>query len=80
MELEGNARSRLPAALKSGALTPFEHRIMRLLATGLTRAEVASTLRVSTESVSHSLTCAKEKVGARTPIEAVAVLVRGGSI
>jgi two-component system response regulator DesR len=61
-------------------LTPFERRILELLASGMTRAEIASALRVSPESVSHSLTNAKEKMGARTPTEAVVVFVREGSI
>lgn len=59
------------------SLTPVEQRILELLGAGMTRSEVAGVLGVSTETVSHSLTTAKEKVGARTPTEAVVRFLLG---
>lgn len=61
-------------------LSPFEYRILHLYASGMNRSAIARALKVSPATVSHSLTIAKEKIGASTPIEAVVVLVRRGSL
>lgn len=64
----------VPRCEKS-ALTPFEHRVLEMLAAGMTRRQIAGALHIAPATVSHCMTCAKEKLGARTPIEAVVLFV-----
>jgi DNA-binding CsgD family transcriptional regulator len=56
------------------ALTPFERRILMLLAQGLSRTEIARLLHRSPHTISNTMTGAKQKLGAKSLVEA-AVLV-----
>ena len=56
-------------------LTPFESRILQLLATGLTRNEIARQLDRSPQTISNALTVAKDKLGARSLTQAAVILV-----
>ena len=60
---------------QSAYLTPFERRLLEFLAAGKNRREIAVNLKVSPQTVSHALTVAKEKLGARTIVEAVVFLI-----
>jgi DNA-binding CsgD family transcriptional regulator len=55
-------------------LTAFERRVLALFAAGFSRSEIAAAVKLSPKTVSNTLTAAKEKVGARSLVEA-AVLV-----
>jgi DNA-binding CsgD family transcriptional regulator len=57
------------------ALTPIEERILKLRASGLSRKEIAELLNRSPRSISNALTIAKEKLGARSLIEAAVILI-----
>ena len=56
-------------------LTPFESRILQLLATGMTRNEIARQLDRSPQTISNALTVAKDKLGARSLTEAAVIVV-----
>jgi DNA-binding NarL/FixJ family response regulator len=56
-------------------LTPSERRLLEFLAAGMGRQGIADTLHLSPQTVSHALTIAKEKLGARTLTEAVVRLL-----
>jgi DNA-binding CsgD family transcriptional regulator len=58
----------------TGGLTPTERRMLELRASGLTRTEIASLLHRSPQTISNSLTIAKEKLGARSLVEAAALV------
>jgi DNA-binding NarL/FixJ family response regulator len=53
-------------------LTPFEEHLLQLLAAGMRRGEIARKLHRAPQTISNSLTTAKNKIGARTLAEAVA--------
>lgn len=55
-------------------LTAFERRALELLASGLQRREIAQALNRAPKTISNSLTTAKDKLGARSLAEAVALL------
>lgn len=56
-------------------LTASEYRIMWLHARGLDRKQIARALGRSPQTISNSLTLAKEKLGARSLAEAVWLLI-----
>ena len=55
-------------------LTAFEHRIMELRARGMTRSEIALVVGRSPQTISNALTVAKDKLGARSLMEAAWLL------
>ena len=55
----------------SSDLTASERRILKLRAAGLNRTDIARILHRSPQTISNSLTLAKEKLGARSLTEAV---------
>ena len=55
-------------------LTPFEIYVVQLMAAGLRRGEIARKLHRSPQTVSNLLTKAKDKLGARTVAEAIALV------
>ena len=55
-------------------LTATERRILELRASGLNRNEIALLLSRSPQTISNSLTVAKEKLGARSLLEAAALI------
>jgi DNA-binding CsgD family transcriptional regulator len=57
------------------SLTHSEFVALEYLAAGLTRGEIAARMRLSPHTVSHHLTIAKEKLGARSLVQAAASLV-----
>jgi len=59
----------------SDRITPFERRILRLVASGKHRVEIAEELRRSPQTISNVLTIAKDKLGARSIAEAAALVV-----
>jgi DNA-binding CsgD family transcriptional regulator len=58
-------------------LTAFEHRILTLRTAGLSRVQIARQLGRSPQTISNSLTIAKEKLGASTLMEAARLLLTG---
>ena len=60
-----------------GILTPFERRLLALLGQGMNRTEIGVQLHLSRHTVTHALTVAKEKLGARTLTEAVVRSIQG---
>jgi DNA-binding CsgD family transcriptional regulator len=65
--------------VQAAGLTATERRILELHASGLTRSEIALRLRRSPQTISNSLTIAKEKLTARSLSEA-AVLISGSGV
>jgi DNA-binding CsgD family transcriptional regulator len=57
-------------------LSVTEARVLRAIAAGMARGEVALALKISVHTVGHALTIAKEKLFARTIAEAVATYAR----
>jgi DNA-binding NarL/FixJ family response regulator len=55
-------------------LTPFECRLLQLRASGLTPKEIARELHRSAQTISNSLTVAKEKLGVASLMEALILL------
>jgi DNA-binding CsgD family transcriptional regulator len=66
------------ARVQAIGLTATERRILELHASGLTRNEIALRLRRSPQTISNSLTIAKEKLRARSLSEAVALISSHG--
>lgn len=58
------------------SLTPFETRILTLLATGASRYEIAAGVGRSPQTISNALTAAKQKLGARTLTHAAVLTTR----
>jgi DNA-binding CsgD family transcriptional regulator len=56
-------------------LTPSERNTLWLFASGMHRRDIAERLRRTPKTISNCLTIAKEKLGARSLAEAVALLV-----
>lgn len=61
-------------AFQAADLTATERRILELHASGLSRSEIALLLRRAPQTISNSLTIAKEKLSARTLAEAAALI------
>jgi DNA-binding NarL/FixJ family response regulator len=57
-------------------LTPFERHLLELIASGLKRKEIARAVNKSPQTVSNSMTVAKDKLGARSLAEAAVWLAR----
>jgi len=64
-----------PQTSGRGELTPFESRILQLLATGMTRNEIARQLNRSPQTISNAMTVAKDKLGARSLTQAAVIAV-----
>jgi len=58
------------------ALSPFERRLLQLKGAGLSRRQIAERVRRSPQTVSNSLTVAKDKIGARSLTEAAVLLAK----
>jgi DNA-binding CsgD family transcriptional regulator len=58
----------------SARLTPFERQLLELVADGLRRREIAEELNRAPQTISNSLTIAKDKLGARTLAEAASLV------
>ena len=58
----------------SGLLTPREHKVLLLVVEGLTSNEIARRLGIATSTVNSHVRSAKHKLGARTRIEAAAMV------
>lgn len=61
-------------------LTPFERHLLALMASGLKRKEIARAVNKSPQTVSNSMTVAKDKLGARSLAEAAVRLARSDAI
>ena len=59
-------------------LTPFERRLLELMASGLSRREIARAVHRSPQTISNSLTVAKEKLGARSLTQAAVLIAQRG--
>jgi|HubBroStandDraft_6_1064221.scaffolds.fasta_scaffold06799_1 DNA-binding CsgD family transcriptional regulator len=57
-------------------ITPHERRIFRLLGLGMSRSEIGRAVKRSPQTISNSLTVAKEKIGARSIVHAAVLLAR----
>jgi len=73
------ATHRSDAGWRMATLTPFEHRVLELFASGSPRSEIARMLHRAPKTISNSLTVAKDKLGARSLTEA-AVLIAAEAI
>lgn len=62
------------------SLTPREHQVLRLLATGLPTAEIAQTLSISSITARNHITSVIEKLGVRTRLQAVLLASRTGLV
>jgi DNA-binding CsgD family transcriptional regulator len=62
------------SGVHSAGLTPTERRILELRAAGLNRNDIAQLMHRSPQTISNSLTIAKEKLGARSLVEAAALV------
>ncbi len=69
-----------PAAPVTGALTPRETEVLRLLATGVTNKEMAAALVVSQKTVSRHLSNIFTKIGVSTRAAATAYAYRHGLV
>src|SRR5256885_645075 len=69
----GHTKHRRPSG--RDGLTAFESRILQLLATGMTRNEIAQKLDRSPQTISNALTLAKDKLGARSLTQAAVIVV-----
>ena len=58
-------------------LTAFERRILELRASGWHRRDIARVLNRSPQTISNSMTVAKEKLGATSLIAAAVILATG---
>ena len=75
--LHRQAREHVPA---SRSLTPRQERVLELAAGGLTYREIAVRLSISTSTVRFHVQSLKERLGARTMSELVAVAIRSALI
>lgn len=72
--IEGRRRPEPPRA---GRLSPREHEILGLLSEGLTGQAIAGRLFLSPETVRTHIRNATTKLGAKTRVHAVALMLRG---
>ena len=62
------------------ALSPREREVMGLLAMGGTGEDVAMRLNISPETVRNHVRSAREKLGARTRVHAIALAIERGEL
>jgi len=74
--LRNNSSNASPPTL----LTPREHDVLRLVASGASNKEIARILSVSIQAVKHRLTAVFDKLGCSNRTLAVVAAVRGGLI
>lgn len=67
---------RIPAEALMERITPYERRIFHLLGSGMSRSEIGRAVKRSPQTISNSLTVAKEKIGARSIVHAAVLLAR----
>lgn len=68
------------ATSPTGALTPRELDVLRLVARGLGNKEIAAELAITTHTVKYHLAAVLEKLGVRSRTEAVSLGVRTGLV
>jgi DNA-binding CsgD family transcriptional regulator len=66
----------IPAEGLMERITPYERRIFKLLGSGMSRSEIGRAVKRSPQTISNSLTVAKEKIGARSLVHAAVLLSR----
>ncbi|WP_220188231.1 response regulator transcription factor, partial [Pseudonocardia pini] len=67
-------------APESRSLTPRQERVLELAAEGLTYREIAARLSISTSTVRFHIQGLKDRLGARTMSELVAIAIRAALI
>ncbi|WP_433503016.1 response regulator transcription factor [Pseudonocardia halophobica] len=75
--LHRQARAQAP---ESRSLTPRQERVLELAAEGLTYREIATQLSISTSTVRFHIQGLKDRLGARTMSELVAIAIRSALI
>lgn len=76
----GGTTRLVDSALVASPLTPREHQVLRLLASGLATAEIARTLSISSITARNHITSVIEKLGVRTRLQAVLLASRMGLV
>jgi len=79
-EFSQRRRSSTPVHVRDAALTEREHEVLRLLAEGLSNAEIAKRLFVELTTVKYHLAGILQKTGARDRLQAVLWGIRVGVI
>ncbi len=67
-------------AARSGRLSPREHQVMELLATGKNCKEISRDLSISKWTVKTHLARIRQKLGVMTNVEAIHQLTKSGQI
>jgi DNA-binding CsgD family transcriptional regulator len=65
-----------PRVRPAGVLTQREHEVLRLVAQGLSNAEIGSRLFISPKTAEHHVGNALRKLGLRSRVQAAAYLAR----
>lgn len=69
-----------PRTTGIGALSPSDREVLRLVADGLSNAEIGSAIHAAPSTVKARVSRLLTKLGARTRAEAVAIAVRSGAL
>lgn len=69
-----------PRTTGIGALSPSDREVLRLVADGLSNAEIGSAIHAAPSTVKARVSRLLTKLGARTRAEAVAIAVRNGAL
>ena len=78
--VDSRVARRLPHGLGLAALSPAEREVLRLLASGLSNAEIGRAVHAAPRAVAARVTRLLTKLGARTRAEAAHIALRAGAL